>query len=176
MKETVILVDRQDQPIGTAEKMAAHRQGSLHRAFSIFVLNAQDQLLLQRRAAHKYHSGGLWTNTCCSHPRPGETTPAAAQRRLQEEMGFSCDLREIFSFVYQAQLDRGLIEYEFDHVFLGRFDGVPQLNPEEADAYEWIEVAELQAEIRKHPDRYTYWLKDCIDRFADYLTGLRVQV
>jgi isopentenyl-diphosphate delta-isomerase len=176
MTETVILVDRQDQQIGTAEKMAAHRQGSLHRAFSIFILNSQDQLLLQRRAVHKYHSGGLWTNTCCSHPRPGETTLAAAKRRLQEEMGFSCDLSEIFSFVYQAQLDRGLIEYEFDHVLLGRFNGKPRLNPEEADAYAWVDMDELQADIQNQPDRYTYWLKDCIDRFATYLTTLNVQV
>lgn len=165
LEEKVILVDTSDRQIGVAEKLQAHRDGSLHRAFSIFVLNSQGQLLLQKRAKHKYHSGGLWTNTCCSHPRDAETTVLAAHRRLQEEMGFDCELREIFSFIYQASLDNDLTEYEFDHVFLGYSDRQPILNPEEAEDWKWIDLKTLQADIKQHPEFYTYWLRDCCDRF-----------
>jgi isopentenyl-diphosphate Delta-isomerase len=169
LEEQVILVDESDRPIGTAEKLAAHKNSALHRAFSIFVVNGQGQVLLQKRAKQKYHSGGLWTNTCCSHPRPGEETIAAAKRRLQEEMGFCCELAEIFSFVYRAQLDHELTEYEFDHVLLGKFDGEPILNPDEAEAWKWIEMTDLQLDIAANPDRYTFWLKNCVDRVGDYL-------
>jgi isopentenyl-diphosphate delta-isomerase len=168
MEEQVILVDESDRPIGLAEKMQAHRDGLLHRAFSIFVTNAKGELLLQKRSRSKYHSGGLWTNTCCSHPRPGETTVVAAQRRLQEEMGFSCDLREIFSFTYQAKLDNELSEHEFDRVFVGEFNGKPILNPEEAEDWCWISINDLRDDIRSHPDRYTFWLKICFEEFASY--------
>jgi isopentenyl-diphosphate Delta-isomerase len=168
-EELVILVDESDRPIGTSEKLAAHRNPVLHRAFSIFVINQLGQVMLQKRAKQKYHSGGLWTNTCCSHPRPGEETLLAAKRRLQEEMGFCCELEEIFSFVYRAQLDRELTEYEFDHVLLGKFDGEPRLNPDEAEAWKWMEILDLQLDIVSNPDRYTFWLKNCIDRVANYL-------
>ena len=120
MQEQVILVDQQDREIGVAEKLEAHRKGKLHRAFSVFLFNAKDEMLLQQRAAEKYHSGGLWTNTCCSHPRPGEPTEAAARRRLREEMGISCNLNKAFDFIYRAEFDNGLIEHELDHVFIGR--------------------------------------------------------
>ncbi len=165
LEEKIILVDTSDRQIGTAEKLQAHRDGLLHRAFSIFVLNSQGQLLLQRRAKHKYHSGGLWTNTCCSHPRDEEPTILAAHRRLQEEMGFDCELQELFSFVYWAELDNDLIEYEFDHVFVGYSDREPILNPDEADDWQWIDLQVLQTDIREHPEAYTYWLRDCCDRF-----------
>ncbi len=165
LEEKVILVDTSDRQIGVAEKLQAHRDGLLHRAFSIFVINSQGQLLLQKRAKHKYHSGGLWTNTCCSHPRPDEPTDIAVHRRLLEEMGFDCELREIFSFVYQAVLDNDLTEYEFDRVFVGYSDREPILNPEEAEDWKWIDLKVLQADIRQHPESYTYWLRDCCDRF-----------
>lgn len=169
LEEQVILVDISDRQVGIAEKLQAHREGSLHRAFSIFVLNSQNQLLLQKRAKHKYHSGGLWTNTCCSHPRPNEMTLDAAHRRLQEEMGFDCELQELFSFVYRAQLDHELTEYEFDHVLLGYCDHEPVLNPEEAEDWKWIDLKVLQADIQKNPQSYTYWLRDCCDRFITEL-------
>jgi len=169
LEEKVILVDSSDRQVGIAEKLQAHQDGLLHRAFSIFVLNSQGQLLLQRRAKHKYHSGGLWTNTCCSHPRPNEMTLDAAHRRLQEEMGFDCELQEIFSFVYQAKLDHELTEYEFDHVLLGYCDREPVLNPEEAEDWKWIDLKVLQADIQKNPQSYTYWLRDCCDRFITEL-------
>lgn len=165
LEEKVVLVDRSDRQIGVAEKLQAHRDGLLHRAFSIFVLNPQGQLLLQKRAIHKYHSGGLWTNTCCSHPRPDEPTDRSVHRRLQEEMGFDCELHEVFSFIYRAKLDRGLTEHEFDRVFVGYSDRKPILNPEEAEDWKWIDLKILQADIKNHPESYTYWLRDCCDRF-----------
>ncbi len=167
MLEQVILVDQNDQQLGIAEKLWAHQQGLLHRAFSIFVLNSDGQLLLQKRATTKYHSGGLWTNTCCSHPRPDETTISAAVRRLREEMGFSCQLTEIFCFTYKSKLDCDLIEHEFDHVFLGKFDGEPNLNLTEAEAYRWIDLEELKSDLINHPELYTFWLKACFDKFCD---------
>jgi isopentenyl-diphosphate delta-isomerase len=168
LEEQVILVDTSDQQIGTAEKLQAHLLGQLHRAFSIFILNSQGQLLLQKRAKHKYHSGGLWTNTCCSHPRPEETLLDAAHRRLQEEMGMTCELQELFSFIYFAKLDRGLTEHEFDHVFVGYSDRPPILNPEEAEDWQWIDLQQLQSDIDNNPEAYTYWLRDCCDRFIKH--------
>jgi isopentenyl-diphosphate Delta-isomerase len=169
--EQVILVDESDRAIGVVEKMLAHREGSLHRAFSIFVTNSYGELLIQKRAQTKYHSGGLWTNTCCSHPRPGEETLTAAHRRLQEEMGFVCELSEIFNFVYHAKLDHDLFEHEFDHVFIGRFDGEPVLNPLEAEDWQWISIEDLQKDIQSHPDLYTFWLKVCFDKFFAYMSA-----
>ncbi len=163
MEDQVILVDANDQEVGVAEKMMAHRQGLLHRAFSVFVFNAQEQVLLQKRAIAKYHSGGLWTNTCCSHPRPGELTINAANRRLQEEMGFGCPLVEIFSFTYRTEIG-DLIEHEFDHVFQGRFDGNPIINPLEAEDWQWIDLQQLKTEVQIHPELYTYWLKVCLTK------------
>lgn len=162
--EHVILVDKHDHQIGTEEKLAAHRQGKLHRAFSVFIFNNKDELLLQQRAVNKYHTSNLWTNTCCSHPRPGEDTLTAAHRRLQEEMGFDCSLKHMFSFTYKAHfpLDN-LFEHEFDHVFFGQFDGEPTLNPDEAQNYSWVTLAALEQDMQKSPEKYTYWLKTCFD-------------
>lgn len=164
MEDQVILVDEHDNPIGAAGKLAAHRSGSLHRAFSIFVFDRSGRLLLQRRAASKYHSGGLWSNTCCSHSRPGERTAAAARRRLREEMGIECALTEVFSFVYRAELGNGLIEHEYDHVFFGRHAGEPVLDPEEADAARWVHMDELVADVRDRPHAYTSWLALCLEQ------------
>lgn len=158
LMEEVILVDRQDNPIGVAEKMAAHLEGKLHRAFSIFLFN-QGEMLLQQRSLGKYHSGGLWTNACCGHPRPGEDLEQSAKRRLREEMGIECLLKKQFSFIYEAKLDGGLIEHEFDHVFFGSFAKDPILNPEEASSFRWIDMAALDEEIKSYPERFTVWFK-----------------
>lgn len=165
MKEEVILVDSNDKEIGAGEKLKTHQQGKLHRSFSIFVFNSNDELLLQKRAQAKYHCAGLWTNTCCSHPRPGEPIEEAVHRRLKEEMGFDCELKEVFSFTYKAEFDNGLIENEYDHVFTGRFDGEPILNPKEADDWKWVGVEELKKDIKENPSKYTPWLRIAIDKF-----------
>lgn len=159
MSEEVILVDERDREIGRAEKMQAHREGRLHRAFSIFVFNDAGLLLLQKRAAAKYHSGGLWSNTCCGHPRPGETVAAAARRRLREELNFACELREVSQFLYRVEFDNQLIEHEFDHVLIGRFSGEPVPEPSEVDDWRWCEVEELRRDLCARPGAYTYWLR-----------------
>ncbi|MFN3926638.1 MAG: isopentenyl-diphosphate Delta-isomerase [Pseudanabaenaceae cyanobacterium] len=165
MTELVILVDQDDRAIGTADKMTAHQQGLLHRAFSIFIVNHKGELLLQQRAYHKYHSGGLWTNTCCSHPRPHETVLTAANRRLYEEMGIRCPLQELFTFIYKAELDNGLIEHELDHVLVGQTSQTPQPNPEEVAQWQWIDHQVLADDLIANPHQYTYWLRSC---FVDY--------
>lgn len=167
MTENVILVDTYDKEIGTMPKLEAHLEGLLHRAFSIFIFNKKGDLLLQQRALDKYHSAGKWTNTCCSHPRPGEDTLAAANRRLREEMGMSAELSHAFSFTYQADLLDGLTENEFDHVFFGISDEVPVLNPEEVLNYKYIDMQILAKEIDDYPDNYTAWLKICFNRVMD---------
>lgn len=167
--EEVILVDENDQETGTCEKLEAHREGLLHRAFSIFVFSSKGELLLQRRARTKYHSGGLWSNTCCSHPRPGEITEYAAHRRLKEEMGFDCELKEIFSFTYQVEFESSLFEHEYDHVFLGRNDSKPKCDPKEVCDWKTIRIDELRKAIQKAPDEYTYWFKFCFQEFLSYL-------
>jgi isopentenyl-diphosphate Delta-isomerase len=158
MEDDVILVNRNDDDLGSAGKMAVHRRGALHRAVSIFLFDARGRLLLQKRAAAKYHSAGLWSNTCCSHPRPSEQSAHAARRRLREEMGIDCELKEVFSFIYRAVLGNGLIEHEYDHVFLGNYDGFPLLNPEEADDWRWMEMRQLSTDVRNRPRAYSYWL------------------
>jgi len=158
-RDFVTLVDRADNVVGTEEKIRAHREGKLHRAFSVFVFDEDRRLLIQRRASSKYHSGGLWSNTCCGHPRPGEPTHTAAARRLVEEMGFSCELRDAFHVVYRAELDNALVEHEVDHVFVGRFAGVLKPDPLEVDATRWIELDELRSSVRSDPQRYTSWLR-----------------
>lgn len=160
--EQVILVNEADEQVGTMEKMEAHEQGSLHRAFSVFLFNAEGELLLHQRALSKYHSGGLWTNTCCSHPRPGETVLDAAHRRLMEEMGMSADLSEAFSFLYRAELDHGMIEHELDHVVLGEAVAAPVPNPEEVEAYRYVALDALRDEVAAHPERFTAWFKICL--------------
>ena len=163
--EEVILVDKNDFEVGTMEKMEAHRDGgTLHRAFSVFVSNTDGDLLLQRRAEHKYHSGGLWTNTCCSHPRPGETVREAANRRLVEEMGMECKLVELFSFEYKAELDGGMTEWELDHVLLGLSDVEPQINPDEVAEFKYMPLSEIDSDLKSNPDNYTEWFKICFKR------------
>ena len=157
--EQVILVDEHDREVGTAEKLAAHRDGRLHRAFSVFVFNQDHELLLQQRAFEKYHSAGLLSNTCCSHPRPGEPTLQAAHRRLQEEMGFDCPLTHAFEFRYRVRLDAGLYEHEFDHVLVGRFDGAPDPDPGEVASWRWASVPAVARELDASPERYTYWFR-----------------
>jgi isopentenyl-diphosphate Delta-isomerase len=156
---SVILVDPKDRRVGTAGKMAAHRSGQLHRAFSIFIVNRRGSVMLQRRAAAKYHSPGLWSNACCSHPRPGESILGAAHRRLQEEMGFDCSLTREFAFRYHASVDHGLIEHEYDHVLLGRYDSGPTPNQDEVDGWRWVRVDDLRNDLDTRPERYTVWLK-----------------
>jgi isopentenyl-diphosphate delta-isomerase len=155
--EQVILVNEQDEPLGTMEKLEAHRKGVLHRAFSIFIFNSKGEMLLQQRAFSKYHSGGLWTNACCSHPAPGEDVAAAANRRLKEEMGFDVPVNKIFDFVYSAEFENGLTEYEFDHVFAGEYEGLINFNPEEVNDYCYKTVKEIRQTIQSHPKKYTAW-------------------
>lgn len=164
--EQVILVDAHDAAIGVADKLVAHESGSLHRAFSIFIFDAAGRLLMQQRAAGKYHSGGLWSNTCCGHPRPGESTAAAAARRLREEMGFASDLERVGTFVYRAELGSGLVEHEFDHVFAGRFDGTPRVNPSEVDRWAWVTRSDLRRDLAEDPDRFTAWLRPALDHLG----------
>ncbi len=164
-KSEVILVDEKDNQIGKMEKLEAHRNGArLHRAFSVFVFNKKGETLLQRRTMTKYHSKGKWTNTCCSHPYVGESVSSAAHRRLGEEMGFDCDMKETFNFTYKAPVGNELAEWEFDHVFFGNYDGEPKLNPEEADAYKWVSLDKLKRDIAKNPEAYTPWIRIIIDR------------
>lgn len=161
--ETVILVDEHDRETGVAEKLEVHAGGKLHRAFSVFVFNSKKQLLLQKRAGSKYHSGGLWSNTCCGHPRPGETTEGAARRRLREEMNFTCDLRAAFEFLYRAEFENELVEHEYDHVLVGEFDGVPAPDESEVEAWRWVKLDELRVDMEERPGAYTYWLKLALD-------------
>ena len=156
-QERVVLVDEYNRPLGTEAKMRAHRAGQLHRALSVFVLNRAGEMLLQRRAASKYHSAGLWSNTCCSHPRPGESPEFAAHRRLTEEMGFDCPLRAVFTFTYRRAFDNGLVEHEYDHVFVGRFDGTPAPASSEVAEWKWVGVDEVVADVAARPERYTAW-------------------
>jgi isopentenyl-diphosphate Delta-isomerase len=155
--EEVILVNEADMPVGRMEKIEAHRKALLHRAFSVFIFNSQGEMLLQRRAQGKYHSPGLWTNACCSHPRPDEDTGAAAARRLREELGFATDLTEIFAFTYRSEYDNGLTEYEYDHVFVGRYDGPIHPDPAEVSAYRYRDMDGIRAELQADPARYTTW-------------------
>ncbi len=164
-QEFVVLVDEQDRETGVMEKMEAHRQGLLHRAVSVFVFNSRNELLLQRRAPSKYHSAGLWTNTCCSHPRPGEDVAEAAHRRLKEEMGMACELSLKATFVYHTPFGNGLTEHEFDHIFVGTAGQEPSINPAEADAYAWRAIPELKKEVQEFPDRYTSWFRIALQKF-----------
>lgn len=165
----VILVNEQDEPVGTMEKLEAHRKGLLHRAFSVFVMNEQGEMLLQQRALDKYHSGGLWTNTCCSHPLPDEDILAAAHRRLQEEMGFDCPLEEIFSFTYRAEFDNGLTEHEFDHVLVGQYNGTILPDPAEVHAYKFVSPAAIQHMLDEEPDTFTHWFHLAFPKITAYL-------
>ncbi|MGB1114336.1 MAG: isopentenyl-diphosphate Delta-isomerase, partial [Flavobacteriaceae bacterium] len=168
-EEKVILVDTADTPLGMMPKMEAHEKAVLHRAFSVFILNHKGELMLQQRALHKYHSPGLWTNTCCSHQRLGETNIEAGKRRLYEEMGFSVPLQELFSFIYKAPFDNGLTEHELDHVMVGYFEAEPTINPEEVAAWKWISLEELEQDLSRKPENYTVWFKIIFDRFYNHI-------
>lgn len=162
----LVLVDENGEPIGIAPKLVAHVRGLKHLAISVIVFNSKGQLLLQRRAEAKYHSGGLWTNACCSHPYPGEAVAAAAARRLDEEMGFKCHLQPMFSTAYRAEFDNGLIENEYVHVFGGMFDGSPEPNPSEVDAWRWQSLDDIIAETKSRPDDFTAWFAIYLERFG----------
>ena len=159
--EKVILVDESDKEIGSAEKLGAHKKGLLHRAFSILIFNSKGEMLLQKRAKNKYHSGGLWTNACCSHPRPGEKTIIAANRRLKEELGLETKLSELYSFLYKANLE-DLIEHELDHVFIGKSDDLPKPNRNEFEDFKYMNMEDLRRNIADNPENYTYWFKKII--------------
>ena len=169
MEEQVILVNEKDEPIGLMGKMEAHEKGLLHRAFSVFVFNSKQEVLLQQRAACKYHSPNLWTNTCCSHPRAGETNQQAGERRLQEEMGLQVPLREVFSFIYKAPFDNGLTEHEYDHVLIGYSDAQPQINPEEVASWKWLSLEAIKEDILQTPAQYTAWFKIIFEEFYHHL-------
>ncbi|RZL50641.1 MAG: isopentenyl-diphosphate Delta-isomerase [Pedobacter sp.] len=168
MEEQVILVDREDIAIGEMGKMNAHEIGALHRAFSIFIFNRKGELLMQQRALDKYHSAGKWTNTCCSHPRPLELTEDAAKRRLKEEMGMDCELTYGFNFLYKAAFSNELTEHEFDHVYFGISDQMPQINPSEVASYKYVNLQDLQRDLIENPDLYTAWLKVCFNKVLDF--------
>lgn len=160
----VILVDEQDNEIGVMEKLRAHELGKLHRAFSVFIFNDKKELLLQQRAINKYHSGGLWTNTCCSHPSPNETIKDAAIRRLYEEMGMTCDLKIINNFIYKTEFENGLIEHEFDYILTGISNLTPLINKTEVESYKWQQISEIQNDINLNPNQFTTWFKIAIQK------------
>ena len=171
--EEVVLVDQNNNVIGYMEKMEAHEKGLLHRAFSVFIFNSNNELLLQQRAISKYHSGGLWTNTCCSHPRKNEKFIDAANRRLVEEMGMSVELEKAFSFTYKADLDHNLIEHELDWVFIGKSDDLPVINKEEVESYKYISFQDLVKDIDDNPDVYTEWLKICLNKVSEHISKIK---
>lgn len=168
-EEQVILVNENDEQIGLMAKQEAHEKALLHRAFSVFVFNDANELMLQQRAMHKYHSPGLWTNTCCSHQREGESNLEAGKRRLEEEMGFVTDLKETTSFIYKAPFDNGLTEHEYDHIMVGTFNGEPSINKEEVAAWKWMPLEEVREDIDSNPKEYTAWFKIIFDKFYEHL-------
>lgn len=171
----VVLVNENDEPIGSMEKLQAHKEAQLHRAFSVFIFNSEGKLLLQQRAWEKYHTPGLWTNTCCSHPFPNEDSEAAAKRRLQDEMGIESDLCFLFKFIYKQRFENGLTEHEVDHVFIGFTDEVPVINKEEVNDYKYIHVDDIKANIKQYPDQYTAWFKIIMSSHYEYLRKLTLK-
>ncbi len=164
----VVLVDENDNPVGVMEKLEAHKRGgTLHRAFSVLVFNERGDLMLQLRSKKKYHAGGLWTNTVCSHPLPGEDVTKAARRRLIEEMGFTTELERIGSFIYRADVGNGLTEYEYDHVLIGYYNDPPNPNPEEADGWKWMAFQDVLDDVERHPHLYTPWFRILLEKFGD---------
>ncbi len=170
--EHVILVDKDNKEIGIMEKMEAHEKGLLHRAFSIFIFNNNNELMIQRRAFHKYHSGGLWTNTCCSHPRPNEDVNNAAHRRLQEEMGFDCEINQVFDFTYKSALDNNLTEFEYDHVFIGFSEQIPNINLDEVVEWKYMSLDAIEVAIQEQPKDFTIWFKIVFEQVKDQLYAL----
>jgi isopentenyl-diphosphate delta-isomerase len=169
LEEKVILVSESDQQLGLMGKLEAHEKGMLHRAFSVFVFNKQGELLLQQRALDKYHSPGLWTNTCCSHQRDGESSIEAGKRRLKEEMGFDCDLEEAFWFIYKAVFDNGLTEHELDHVLVGYYDKDPVINLEEVATFKWMSLEHVKNDIKERPDHFSEWFKIIFKEYDERL-------
>lgn len=167
--EEVILVNEHDEPTGTMEKLEAHQKGLLHRAFSVFIFNDNKELLIHQRALGKYHSAGLWTNTCCSHPRPGESNINAAKRRLWEEMGMQTELNHAFSFLYKKDFENGLTEHELDHVFVGFSNDTPNAEPSEVANWAYISPEVILNELKHSPEKYTFWFAYCFERVMDYL-------
>lgn len=174
IEENVILVNTKDEPIGLMPKLEAHEKAVLHRAFSVFVLNDKNQIMLQQRAHHKYHSPLLWTNTCCSHQREGESNIQAGSRRLFEEMGFYTELKELFHFIYKAPFDNGLTEHELDHVMIGYYNESPTINPEEVEDWKWMGIEEVQSDIQLRPEEYTVWFKIIFDEFYHFLEDHKI--
>ncbi len=170
-EEQVILVNEKDKKIGLMPKIEAHEKALLHRAFSVFIFNDNNELLLQQRAAHKYHSPLLWTNTCCSHQRDGESNLDAGKRRLQEEMGFECELKEVTSFIYKASFDNGLTEHELDHIMVGRFNENPLINKEEVESFKWMTLEEVKNDIAGHPRLYTEWFKIIFEKYYSFISS-----
>lgn len=164
MREEVILVNELDQPTGVMEKLEAHQKGLLHRAFSVFIFNDKGELLLQQRALSKYHSAGLWTNTCCSHPRPNEDTMAAAKRRLVEEMGFETQLTHKTHFIYKTAFENGLTEHEYDHIYFGNYSETPDINKDEVESFKWMHPQIIKVEITNIPEKYTSWFKIAMEK------------
>ncbi len=173
-EENVILVNELDEQIGLMPKLEAHQKAVLHRAFSVFILNKNNELMLQQRAHQKYHSPMLWTNTCCSHQRDGETNLVAGSRRLFEEMGFKTELKELFHFIYKAPFDNGLTEHELDHVMIGYFNENPTINPEEVEDYKWMKIEDIKSDMEQNPDIYTIWFKIIFDEFYHYLEDHKI--
>ena len=173
MKEDnkIILVDKHDDMIGIMDKMEAHKQGLLHRAFSIYIFNSKGEMLLQQRALTKYHSAGLWTNACCSHPMPGEKTKDAAERRLMEELGFEAPIEKIFEFVYKAEFENGLTEHEFDHVFAGEYEGDLNVDPEEVKDYSYKEVVAIKNMLQQEPEKFTAWFIIAFPKIEEWWQG-----
>ncbi len=171
IEEQVILVNESDEQIGLMPKLEAHQKAVLHRAFSVFIFNDANELMLQQRATSKYHSPGLWTNTCCSHQRDGESNLEAGIRRLNEEMGFVCKLSEATSFIYKASFDNGLTEHEFDHVLVGNYNGEPQINTDEVASWKWMLVDDVKKDIAKNPDNYTAWFKIIFNKYYKHISS-----
>ena len=170
IEEQVILVNENDEQIGLMPKQEAHEKAVLHRAFSVFVFNDANELMLQQRAFGKYHSPGLWTNTCCSHQRNGESNLEAGKRRLQEEMGFVTELSETTSFIYKAPFENGLTEHEYDHILIGKYNDVPILNTEEVASWKWMLLEDVKNDIAINPDSYTAWFKIIFDKFYKHIS------
>lgn len=171
-EEQVILVNENDEPIGLMPKMEAHEKALLHRAFSVFIFNDNNELMLQQRALDKYHSPGLWTNTCCSHQRDGESNIEAGKRRLNEEMGFVVDLQESISFIYKAPFENGLTEHEYDHIMIGKFNGIPNINPDEVANWKWMDLESVKIDMVSHPEIYTEWFKIIFEKFYQHINVL----
>jgi isopentenyl-diphosphate delta-isomerase len=169
-EENVILVNEFDVQIGLMPKMEAHEKALLHRAFSVFIMNDKGETMIQQRAGHKYHSPLLWTNTCCSHQREGESNIQAGKRRLKEEMGFESELKELFSFIYRAPFDNGLTEHELDHVMIGHYNGSPKINPEEVASWKWMSPTDIKQDMLTSPEKYTAWFKIIFERFYSHIS------